>query len=48
MSEEIRGYTKEEFLSLILNQLKTEEDKETFYQKMLLGLHENAPVLQSE
>lgn len=49
MSEEmIQGYTKEEFLSLILNQLKTKEDKEEFYQKMLLGLHQNDPVYQSE
>lgn len=42
-------FNKEEFLSLVINKLKTEDGlKEVFYQKMLLGLHDNEPVLKTD
>ncbi|MBR4890263.1 MAG: hypothetical protein IKU15_02955 [Clostridia bacterium] len=45
----VEKFNKEEFLSLVINKLKTEDGlKEIFYQKMLLGLHDNEPVLKTD
>lgn len=43
------GFNKQEFLSLVINQLATVDGlKEVFYEKMLLGLHDNEPILTSD
>lgn len=45
----VTKFNKEEFLSLVINKLATESGlKEIFYQKMLLGLHDNDPVYESD
>ena len=45
----VTKFNKEEFLSLVINKLATESGlKEVFYQKMLLGLHDNDPVYKSD
>lgn len=45
----VTKFNKEEFLSLVINKLTTESGlKEVFYQKMLLGLHDNDPVYKSD
>lgn len=45
----VTKFNKEEFLSLVINKLATEDGlKEIFYQKMLLGLHDNDPVYKTD
>lgn len=45
----VTKFNKEEFLSLVINKLATEDGlKEIFYQKMLLGLHDNDPIYKTD
>lgn len=45
----VTKFDKEQFLSLVINKLATEDGlKEIFYQKMLLGLHDNDPVYKTD